>query len=117
MAAALTLVQAAQESLQNMAVQTVAGTLKTRIATFLDTIQAQLDSEIPENHPIINWSAVLYGYQTQMAGGANDYIELRISGDYVYRLCYMAAQSQDQSLITGAQAAAILAAYNANFGT
>lgn len=110
-----TLTEAAKQSWTNMVDLTIAGTLGSAIATFCRAVIAAFPAPTTKNHPVLNWNAVLFGYQSQMGGSANDYVELRISADYVYRLCYMAAQSQTQGLISTTQAAAILAAYNANF--
>lgn len=109
------LTEAAKQSWTNMVDLTIAGTLDSAIAAFCEAVLAVFPTPTAKAHPVLNWTAVLFGYQEQMGGAANDYVELRISADYVYRLCYMAAQSQDQSLISATEAAAILAAYNANF--
>jgi hypothetical protein len=118
MAAHASLLLAAQNCFEDMTAQTIAGTLPAALATFLDAIQPTFSDDRANDHPILNWIAVLYAYQVQMSGGANNYVELRVAADYMYRFCFMAYQAQTQTpaLITGAQAAVILAAYNANFG-
>lgn len=116
MAARATLADAALGAFEDMTVQSAAGTLDDAIAAFIAGYTASFDEQRSGDRPIINWTAVLYGYQAQMDGAVNDWTELRITADYVYRLCFLGSQLRSQSSISVAQAAAILAAYNANFG-
>lgn len=115
MATATTLTQAAKQSWSNLAVLSEAGTLRARLLDFVAAVEAQLDEGVPDNHPILNWCAVLWAYAETMSATAADWSALRGAAEIVYRLCFMAQVSRDQSMITLAQFNAILASYNAEF--
>jgi hypothetical protein len=113
--AAVNLRQAALQAWDNMFPLCALGTLKAAINTFVTAIQGSFEQQRPSDHPILNWISILSGYNAQAEGDALDWTELRISCDYVYRLCFMASQADIQGLISSAQATVILNAYNANF--
>lgn len=95
----------------------VVGTLKTKLAAFASSALYDLFPEQqPNNHPVTNWLVQISALAATMNGAAfADAGALRDAVNFVYRLCFMTAQLQTQTLITAPQAAAVLAAYNANF--
>ena len=113
--AAVDLRQAALQAWDNMFPLCALGTLKTSITAFIAAITPSFDQQRQGDHPMLNWISVLAGFNAQSEGDALDWPELRIACDYVYRLCWMGFQASTQGLITPTQAAAVLAAYNAQF--
>lgn len=115
MAAAADLEQAAKQAWENLAPLSVAGTLRARLLAFCAAIKPQFQDAVPGNRPTLNWIAVLWAYATNMSATANNWPALRPAPEILYRLCFMTNQADVQNMITGAQAAAVLAAYNAQF--
>jgi len=74
----------------------------------------------PNNHPIANWLAVLSTLATTVVAEGNDptAVELREAVSAVYRVCllcnYLNGVPVSPKLISDAQAAALLAAYNSH---
>jgi hypothetical protein len=124
MTVALDLFEAANLAPQNLRVLWVADTLQTRMINFWTAINSSFEEQIPNDHPIANWIAVIAAlspsilpFVANKAPGATPYGGGTISTfglavDYVYRLCKLAFE---YTLITPAQKAVILAAYNAQF--
>lgn len=117
MAAAGSLVQAAQQAWTNLDGFAAAGTLRTAIRNFCTTAEPLFPQDAEGNHPLANWLAVLRCFAAGMNPNALDWTgqSLRTAAQYVYRLCHMGQQLSSQNAITAGQTAALLAAYNANF--
>ncbi len=119
MATAADLEEAAGQSFDNLFAKWVGGTLKTRLTTFYQTVLPTFPESDPSGHPVANWLVLIASITDKMDAG-NSFVEVpydvmvTVSG-YVYRLCWIANQLNIQSSITGAQAAAVLTAYNAAF--
>jgi hypothetical protein len=124
MTVALTLFEAANLAPQNLRVLWRANTLQTRMVNFWQAINPSFEEQIPNDHPIADWIAIISAFSPSIllyadtkGPGATPYAGGTISTfstavDYVYRLCKFAFEYQ---LITPAQKAVILAAYNAQF--
>ena len=119
MATATTLEEAAGQAFDNLLGKWVAGTLKTNINTFCTTLLPSFLEQEQNSHPVSNWLTILVAAAADMQAGNSllvvPYANMVNAAGYVYRLCWMASQLVAQSSITGAQGAAILTAYNANF--
>lgn len=120
MATALTLTEAAQQAYGNLYALWSLGTLAARLELFVDDLLATFPDGNPGGRPVADWLTLIDALQADMtAGGATsafvDPASMRISASYVYKLCYMTNELQTDAAITGAQAAAVLAAYNSRF--
>jgi hypothetical protein len=124
MTAALDLFEAANLTPQNLRPLWEADTLQPKMIAFWTAINPSFEEQIQNDHPIANWIAVIAAlspsilpFAATKAPGATPYGGGTISTfglavDYVYRLCKLAFE---YTLITPAQKATILAAYNAQF--
>ena len=124
MTVALDLFEAANLAPQNLRPLWKNDTLQTRMISFWTAINPSFEEQIPNDHPIANWIAIIASLSpsilpyvavkdpgaTPYAGGTISTFGLAV--DYVYRLCKLAFE---YTLITPAQKAVILAAYNAQF--
>lgn len=115
MAAAANLFQAGQQAWENLAPLSVAGTVRAKLLAFIAAIDDVFEEQQPNDHPMLNWIAVLSAYVANMSSTASDWPALRPAVELLYRLCFMGEQSNVQNLITNTQYTAVLAAYNAQF--
>ena len=112
MATAANLTQAAKQSWDNLTPSAIAGTLRADLLAFCVAIGPLYPQGDLSAHPVANWIAVLHAFAQNMASTSNEWPLLRIAADYVYRLCFMAAQLTTALPTATTQT---LAAYNANF--
>lgn len=103
---------AAKEAWDNLQPLAIAGTLRANLLAFCDTCIPLYPQGLIAGHPVANWLSVLQGFATTMASTPNEWPLLRIAADYLYRLCFMAAQLTSA---LPAETTATLNAYNANF--
>ncbi len=119
MATATTLEEAAGQAFDNLLAKWVAGTLKTNISAYCTTLLPSFLEQQKEARPISNWLTLIAAAGAEMTSGNSflvvPYTDMVDAAGYVYRQCWMASQLVSQNWISGAQGAAILAAYNANF--
>lgn len=123
MAVAATLLEAAALSLENLYPLWVADTLSDAMASFADAIGSDFPDSDANNQPIGNWLAIIAAYAPTISDfenggtgvGQSSLPGYQQSVDYVYRFCKFASAYRDLGLISAPQAAAILAAYNAEF--
>lgn len=125
MAAASTLLNAAQLASGNLYTLWIADTLATKVAAFATAANAIFPETTPNNQPIGNWIAVIAALAptilafepdgTSRADGS--VVTYNHAVDAVYRICKLGWEFQNASpaLITGSQATQLLAAYNAQF--
>lgn len=122
---AASLTAAADQCAADLNVRWQADTLGARVTAFAAALYSSFPSNVPNNAPIANWLAVIGALGPQIVtfanggafAGSNSLPMYQLAVDYVYRLCKLAAaySTAPISLITGAQATAILNAYNAQF--
>jgi hypothetical protein len=98
------------------------GDLKTKLTAFYVAINGTFEEQTPNDHPIGNWIALIAGVAGECPSAFTDIADqyaqfpyLNAAAQYVYRLCWLADYLEDQLFISSAQAAAVLAAYNAQF--
>lgn len=133
MPAATDLDDAAGQAPADMELLWQADTLRADVIAFWTAALAAVPITGPNNAPLANWCAVIAAfapsilpYESPASGFPNpgeggiaqstlDTYQTAV--DYVYRLCKLAAYLQAQGLISGAQAAALLAAYNDNLAS
>lgn len=124
MTVAATLLEAANLTSQNLRPLWEANTLKPKMIAFWQQVSPFFEDQIPNDHPIINWVSIIAAFSpsildfgdnmspgfTPYAGGTVTTFSTAV--DYIYRICKFGFY---YSLITPAQKAALLAAYNAQF--
>lgn len=120
MASASSLTQAAGQTFNNLFAKWTAGTLKTNLVAFSGpAVLAEFPEQAPTNHPISNWLVLISSLAFNMESGNSflfvPYEQVVTATTYVYRICWMGEKLNTQTSISGAQAAALLAAYNAAF--
>jgi len=121
---AATLLEAANLTPQNLRPLWEADTLQAKLISFWQAINPVFQEQSPADHPVADWIAIIAALApailpfagnanpgaTPWAGGTITTFGLAI--DYVYRLCKFGFY---YTLISPAQKAAILVAYNAQF--
>jgi hypothetical protein len=124
MTVAANLLDAANLAPQNLRPLWEADTLKAKMIAFWQQASPSFEEQIPTDHPVINWISIIAAFSpsilnfadnkspgfTPYAGGT--ITTLSTSVDYIYRICKFGFY---YPLITPAQKAALLAAYNAQF--
>jgi hypothetical protein len=88
------------------------------LSTFVDALLPVFQEQDIVTHPISNWLILIDATATLMTTGVPPppYEQLVTAADYVYRVCWVAAEpTADSPRTTPTQRAAILAAYNAAF--
>ena len=124
MTVAVTLLEAANLTPQNLRPLWEVDTLQAKVIAFWQAINPAFEEQTLNDHPVADWIAIIAALApsilpfavnaspgaTPWAGGTITTFELAV--DYVYRLCKFAFY---YGLITPAQKATILAAYNAQF--
>jgi len=124
MTVAANLFEAANLASQNLRALWVTDALQTRMINFWQAINPSFQEQIQNDHPIADWIAVIAAfapailpYAAVKDPGATPYgggtiATFSAATEYVYRLCKFAFE---YTLISPAQKATILAAYNAQF--
>lgn len=124
MTVAVDLLDAANLTPQNLRPLWEANTLKTKMIAFWQQVSPAFVDELPNDHPIVNWLSIIAAFSPAIlnfadnkAPGFTPYsggtiTTFSTSVDYIYRLCKFGFY---YPLITPAQKAALLAAYNAQF--
>jgi hypothetical protein len=124
MTIAANLLEAANLTPQNLRPLWEADTLLPKMLAFWQAINPNFEEQAANDHPVSNWISVIAALTpsilpfagntnpgaTPWAGGTITTFSL--ASDYVYRICKF---TYYYTLITPAQKAAILAAYNAQF--
>jgi hypothetical protein len=111
---------AAQNVFSDTYVFWLTGQLKAKTTTFYTNAfaNADLDPQTVSHQPLLNWFASLGSYLqavTESGAASMSQYELYQLENILYRLLWMATFSNDENMITNAQGAAILAAFNAAY--
>ena len=117
MTTALTLPQAAGLAFDNLQVKWLIGgsLLKNRINQFWGFSKSLFPDQAASGRPVANWLTLIAGLESVMPSSQAPIGQLTTAAEYVYRTCWMAEALRVQSLITSAQATALLANYNGAF--
>jgi hypothetical protein len=128
MTAAANLFDAANLTAANLYPLWVNDTLQAAVVAYAATpaLATAFEEAATNNHPIGNWLAVIAAQATAILPyvqgefssapyGIGTITAMNKAVDYIYRLCKLGFALNEQDLITDAQAAALLAAYNDNF--
>jgi len=116
MAAAATLPDAASDAFANLRTLWLADTLKTKLTAFCRAVLPEFPQSEDNSHPVSNWAVLIYALASQMPASNVTYDDLITAADEVYRICWITNQlGVEQTQISGAQAAFVLATYNAQF--
>jgi len=122
MATAANLNQAAGQAATNLNVLWFAGTLGAKLALFAADCAATFVESNPNDHAMGDWLAVIAALANGIPAGLfavgipnASFQQAAAASRYISGMCFLGAQLNTQSLITNAQAAAVLAAYNARF--
>lgn len=116
---AATLEDAANLSYARISVKWAANTVRANTNAFIIACALVLDDNVPNDRTVGNWLVPLNGLATQMAADSNNPMPQSLFNtlvEWVYRMMMAAAYAQSQSRITTAQANALLAAWNTNYG-
>jgi hypothetical protein len=120
------LIGAADQCAVDLDVRWQADTLNTRLVAFAAAATAIFPTNVANNAPMANWCAVISAFAPSVINfsqtgfgvsiGQNSIPQYQTAVDYVYRFCKLAYYyNLTLGLITNAQAAALTAAYNAQF--
>lgn len=115
MAAAASLIQAAGQAGDNLYPWWIANSLKTKLGTFSATCLALFPEMEGKSHPSSNWCILMSNLSNLMPSSNVPFATLQTATQYVYRMCLMTSQLRTQTLISAAQANAVLASYNLQF--
>jgi len=106
---------AANASFLNCSNQFAVGALKTALADFVTQGIVDFPDTVANNRPVGNWFVPIQSLSTSMnASLAFTLSQLDEAANLVFRICMAGDAIQTAGLITAPQAAALLAAYNAN---
>ncbi len=118
MATATTLSQAAGQAFDNLHIQWLANQLggaTGRIVLFCEATLALFPESLPASNPVSNWITVFWALGIRLPTTNVPVDQLTDAAEILYRLCWMAFSLIGNG-ITTAQAAALLAQYNAIIG-
>lgn len=93
-----------------------ASTLKAKFGLFIDAVQVTFKDDIPNDRPVGNWLILMKSLHSQMGAGILPEVQFNDAVEQLYRICLAGASQLAAGLISGAQAAALLAAWNAQIG-
>jgi hypothetical protein len=108
------LINAAKISFEDLYTLWLGGTIKARLTAFWKAINPIFDANTPNDEPCGNWVELIAALATEMSSVSVTFDDMNSAAQYVYRLCWLTNQlnAQTPQLVTNAQAAAVLAAYN-----
>jgi hypothetical protein len=112
--AAATLSEAAVTAAANLYTLLAAGTLKVKTAQFWAALIDTFPDSDPNDRPVANWLVLIAVLSDQMEADVT-YPQFTDMVDLVYRICFLTKALNDEGLVDNAQAAAVLAQYNAKF--
>lgn len=115
---AANLTDAADTTYARVSLVWTANTIRTKVAAFIVAAAIPFSDTTPNDRPVLNWLVPLTALSTQMTANADTPLPqamFNAAVDYIYRMCFAGAFAQSAGRITNAQAAALLAAWNANF--
>lgn len=114
--AAGTLEQAANLSYERAALRWTANTLRANFQAYIVACAAVVTDATANDRTVGNWLVPMTALSGQMTASIANPLEQELFNtcvDYLYRFNMAAAYAQVQNRISGAQAAALLAAFNA----
>lgn len=121
MTMAATLVEAANLSYSQLALKWTANTLRTATAAFAAAASPVFPDSQDNCRPVGNWMVLIDALVSTLPPAPLPVAvsDLNQDVEYVARMCYAAftLNAQVPQLVTNAQATALLAAWNAAFGT
>lgn len=113
-----TLIEAAEDAYNKLAIKWINGRLQTALRNFVNDCLDLFPDDSPGGRPCANWLVLIDALQNDMDPAAfTDINAMQTSALYVYKMCWMTWQLEDQGSITTAQADAVLASYNARIAT
>lgn len=118
MAAAANLTEAAELAMTNAFVQFAgANTLRSRLALWFAAFAGELDPESRDQRTVLNWVPVGRPLESRLPTVKGDEIitDADAVGVFLYRTCRAAEFAENDGRITGAQATALVNAYNATW--
>jgi hypothetical protein len=119
MAFAVNLQNAGFLSYEQMYIKYAANTLKSATASFAAAANPIFPDEIANNRPVGNWLILIDALVVSMPTGLVGQKDFNQIVEYVARMCIAGytINTQTPPMITNSQATALLAAWNAAFGT
>lgn len=116
MATATTLAQAAGQAFDNLHIRWLANGLKSVLTAFWQQTLPTFPESEPNSHPVSNWLTLIAVIADDIPATNVPVDQLTIAAQRLYRLCWMGSVLQQSGGITNAQAAFLLASYNAIIG-
>ena len=117
------LTEAANLTPENLLPLWQADTLQAAMIAFGTAANPIFEEQSPDDRPLGAWIAVIAAFaptildfEQDLRTGVGTITTFEKSVDYIYRICKFGASQKNAGLITTAQANALLAAYNAQFG-
>jgi len=116
---AATLVEAANLSYKQLDLKWTANTLDTATLAFATAANPTFPDSDQNSRPVGNWLILIDALVSTMPTGVVSLMDFNQAVEFVSRMCYAAftINAQTPPLITNGQAIALLAAWNAAFGT
>lgn len=125
MATAATLQIAAQQAYDNLTIWWLNNQLKTKCSTFSAALLALFPDDNANARPVANWGTILAALAANMTIASTfppmsthyPEVDLSEAAQIVYKTCWICSylSTSPQTAVSGAQATAVLAAYNATF--
>lgn len=117
MATASTLQEAAGQAYDNLEISWLSNNLKTNTRDFAAAVLSQFPDENANARPVANWATILSSFSKVMPATNVPQTELTSAVEVVYKACWLASYltTTTPQMVTTAQAAAMLASYNAAF--
>jgi hypothetical protein len=89
---------------------------RSRGSSFCNALLPTFDQQQVNSHPVSNWLVLILALATSMPASDVPYDNLIGAADQMYRICWITQQLGNvQTLITSAQATAVLTQYNLQF--
>lgn len=111
--AAATLIEAAGLAYNNCFTLWTANTLKTKLTAFAAACAPVFIEDRPGDQPCGNWLVLIAALAKDMIAVDVPFTDLNAAAQYVFRFCWLTTSLNTLTIVSNAQAAAVLAAYNA----
>ncbi len=109
--------QAGFLSYPQMTLQWIADTLDTTVPAFSASITGTFEDAIPNDRPVGNWLILIDALASELPAIDVPEVQFNQIVEYVGRMCLAGFVAFNEGLISAGQANALLAAWNAAFGT
>ncbi len=105
------------KSYPQMSILWYADALKATVALFSSDVTGLFEDQTPNDRPVGNWLVLVDSLVSQLPATSVPEDQFNQIVEYVARMCLAGFSQLQNSLITNGQAVALLAAWNARFGS